>query len=167
MSTDEVEKALERHIAEGRLHLWSPSRRLPRRHGRLLLTREALTKVGTPWLEPENREPLRAEVRAVFDRFSAYGRGLIDLLDPLYGRAGIAQMKIMAPDPGVRLFGGALDPDTYIGTRLYWRDELPFKPAGQPGDIDYKTLGQELRQHWEAELADLPRINVDDLRMEL
>src|SRR4051812_24668230 len=91
---------------EARLHRWEPSRPILQRSAELYLAADARLRVASPWELPVDRESLRQSTQAAFDQFIEHGRARHSLFDPAYGRSGVAQMKIMAPTPGVRLFGG-------------------------------------------------------------
>jgi hypothetical protein len=140
-----------------RLHGWDPSRPISQRSAQLYLSSVAKSRVDVPWLAPVDREALRESTRGAFDQYVEHGRARLGLFDAAYGRSGITQMKILAPVPGVRLFGGFVDANCFVGLRLYLRDELPFKATGQKGRIDYKTLGEEMVAAWDALLPDVPR----------
>jgi hypothetical protein len=139
------------------LRRWEPSRPILGRSAELYLTQDAFSRVEGNWTSPLDREDLRQSTRSAFDQFIEHGRGRSGIFDPAYGRSGVAQMKVMAPEPGVRLFGGFIDPTHFVGIRLYLRDELPFKATGQKGRIDYKTLGEQMVAAWDGLLPGIPR----------
>jgi hypothetical protein len=147
---------------QSKLRRWEPSRPILARSGELFLARDPKLRVDTPWIQPIDREALRGATRAAFDQFIELGRARHGLFDPAYGRSGVAQMKIMAPIPGVRLFGGFVDATCFVGLTLFLRDELPYKATGQKGRIDYKTLGKQMVDAWDALLPGIPRLPMKD-----
>lgn len=144
----------------GALRRWSPSRPIAEEVAALFLAEQPTTRVDAPWID---REALRGQAKAAFDDFIENGRPLRGLFEESGGRTGLTQMKVMAPDPGIRLFGAFVHADCFVGLRLFHRDELPFKPTGQKGRIDYKTLTSELIQEWEMLFPNVRRIRIKDL----
>lgn len=137
-----------------KLVVWTPSRPVVARVGELYLTRKAHAR-----MMPANdgHDPLRTTAGAAFDQFVEGGAAAHRLFDDSWGRLGVAQLKVMSPDPGTRLIGGFINPQLFVGLRVYWRDELDFKATGQRGLIDYRTLGQEAAADWDALLPDVRR----------
>lgn len=121
-----------------------------------------MTRVEARWND-QGREGLRGQTKAAFDDFIENGRPPRGIFEESGGRTGIAQMKVLAPNPGVRLFGGFVHADCFVGLRLLHRDELPFKPTRQKGVIDYKALGQALVQEWDKLLPGVLRVRIKDL----
>ncbi|GAL95936.1 hypothetical protein AA0312_2908 [Acetobacter tropicalis NRIC 0312] len=140
--------------------MWKPSRPITKTRAFLFLTEDVASRVNNPW---DERESLRGRTKAVFDDFIENGRPNYGLFEESGGRNGIAQMKVMAPAPGIRLFGAFIHPSCFVGLRLFHRDELPFKPTGQKGRIDYKTLNSELIHEWVTLLPSVDRIRIKDL----
>lgn len=161
MASAEAEAALAACIDAQSLQLWTASRPVPAALGRLYLTRAPALGLRQP-LRADGRGALRAQTQAACDEFVQRGRTRLRRFDGLFGRSGIAQLKVLAPDPGSRLFGGFVDPDIFVGLRLCWRDSLPFKATGQQGDIDYRTLGEELRREWDALLPGIRPIPMSE-----
>ena len=141
---------------------WQPSRPITREVAVLVLAEQPMARIRTPWLAPD-REELRGQTEASFDDFIENGRPPFGLFKATFGRTGIAQMEVLAPKPGVRLFGGFADPQCFVGLRLFQRDDLPFKPTGQKGVIDYRTLGEMLLAEWQAALPGIAPMPIEDL----
>lgn len=146
-----------------KLHRWEPSRPILARSAELYLAADSWLRVHARWTLPVDNEALRQSTHAAFDQFIEHGRARRTLFDPAYGRSGVAQMKIMAPTPGVRLFGAFVDATCFVGIRLYLRNELPFKATRQKGSIDYKTLGEQIVAAWDALLPGIPRRPMNEL----
>lgn len=146
-------------VSRGALVPWRPSRPVAAEAARLFLTPDVRTRMAPA---SDGRDPLRAMASAAFDQFVELGTAVHNLFENSWGRLGVAQLKVMAPKPGARLIGGFVDPLLYLGVRLYWRDELDFKPAGQVGLIDYKTLGQAVAADWDAIAPGVARRNMKD-----
>ena len=141
---------------------WRPSRPIAGETAALFLAEQPVTRIGASWLDPE-REGLRGQTKAAFDDFIENGRPPRGLFKATFGRTGIAQMEVLAPKPGTRLFGAFVVSACFIGLRLLHRDELPFKATGQKGGIDYRTLGQTLAAEWAVMLPGLAPISIKDL----
>lgn len=140
--------------------MWRPSRPITRTVALLLLAEQVVNRVHELSAE---REQLHGKTKAVFDDFIENGRPPYGLFEESGGRTGLAQMKVMAPAPGIRLFGAFIHAHCFVGLRLFHRDELPFKPTGRKGNIDYKTLNSELIKEWEALLPNVTRLRIKDL----
>ncbi|HEY5105148.1 MAG TPA: hypothetical protein VII73_00080 [Caulobacteraceae bacterium] len=121
---------------------WAPRGRLVAERGRLLLASQPDKRMAREWNDGSvDREALRGRIEAVFDLFLERGGHGLRLFKSIGGRTGMCAMTILSPDPGARLIGGFLDGDTFVGLRLYRRDELPFKHAPNPARrpiIDWK-----------------------------
>lgn len=148
-------------IAErnGGLLRWTASRPISQVSAELILTPTVYAKLAHV---SDNRDSLREAARKAFDQFLELGSSVHRLFDNTWGRLGVAQMKILAPNPGSRLVGAFVDPQLFVGIRLYWRDELPHKPRAQSGVIDYRRLGEEVATEWDALLPGVRRLDMKD-----
>lgn len=145
--------------AQPTLTLWIPSRPVMAKPGSLHLTSGVMSRMERV---DDGRNELRVSASAVFDQFTELGALAHNLFDDSWGRSGVAQLKILSPDPGIRLIGGFVEPEIYVGLRIYWRDELDFKATGQKGLIGYEALGREAAAEWDALLPSVSRMPMKD-----
>lgn len=138
---------------------WVPSRAIAAYAGELYLTKAVHVRMNPA---NDGRDALRVATSAAFDQFVERGEAAHPLFDDSFGRLGVAQLKVLGPTPGTRLVGGFADPTLFVGLRIYWRDELPFRRTKQPGVIDYKTLGAEVATDWDALLPSILRMPMKD-----
>lgn len=161
MSTNAAAAALSAAIAAGTLHEWVPTGPLVGDAGTLYLASPAHGSATSAWVP--NLEPLRMKTHAMFDTFVEEGEDAHWMFDDSSGRLGIAQLKVMAPKPGVRLIGGFVDTVTFVGLRLYLRSQLPYKPTGQPGVINYRALWATALADWNKLLPGIPPVPMKNL----
>jgi hypothetical protein len=147
--------------AQSELRLWKPARPVVAKRGRLFLTEGVYLRLAPA---DDGRNNLRSAATAAFDQFVEGGASVHRLFQASWGRLGVAQLKIMSPNPGTRLIGGFLEAEVYVGLRIYWRDELNFKATGQIGKIDYKTLGQKVASEWDALMPDARRMPMKEFQ---
>ena len=121
-----------------------------------------MTRLSTPWPDAER---LRGQTEAACDDFIENGLPPRGLFKSTFGRTAIAQMEVLAPKPGTRLFGAFVESSRcFVVLRLMLRDELPFKPTGQIGIVDYRALGEQLVAEWDRLLPGVPRRPLKELR---
>ena len=145
------------------LERWIPLRPIIDQVAQLYLTRDARARMMPA---DDGRNVLRGTAGAAFDQFVELGTSAHELFHASWGRLGIAQLKVMSPDPGTRLIGAFVSPLLFVGLQLYWRDELDFKATGQQGLIDYKTLGKQAAAEWDTLLPGIRRQPMKDFKDE-
>jgi hypothetical protein len=83
------------------------------------------------WLEAEKEdlthENLRQKTRAFCDNFLAETITLEAALKAIGRKGTLLQMRVMSPEPGVRIIGALIENSIFVGTHLYLRDDIVFK----------------------------------------
>lgn len=128
--------------------VWEPSRPILHRSAFLCLTEQPRNLIERSWSD-QQRESLRGKTKAAFDFFTETGCPPYIQFKKVFGKTGIAQMQVLSPKPGIRLFGGFIkNGSCFLGLKLLFRDELPFKATQHSGKIDYRSLGEALTKEW-------------------
>jgi hypothetical protein len=103
------------------------------------------------WLETEKEdlahESLRQKTRAFCDNFLAETITLEAALKAIGSKDTLLQMRVMSPEPGVRIIGALIENSIFVGTHHYLRDEILFKhkPVAkqQKSWVDVQTDARE------------------------
>src|SRR6266545_4645334 len=132
--------------AAGEIKVWQPILKGAAARRILALDEDLYARLANPWGDPDSDlEALRQEIMAACDAFVNDTIALRALFDEIGGRLGVAEMKILAPDPGARIIGGFLHETVFVGCSLLRRDELPYKRNGDQTThalIDWETLNR-------------------------
>lgn len=150
MST--YERVRHKLIREGRLVVWQAGKHV-RQEKLFLVTPELHGRLERAWGSADDEmEARRQEVRATIESFVS-GAAPVSLLFKLIGgRKRVAEMRILSPGPGVRILGGFVKDDVFVGIVLKLREEVPFKRQPNPGTKgqDWRAVKAHVEQEWQA-----------------
>lgn len=145
-------------VASGVLIPWIPTTGY-RNVNLLALLRPTHNMLSAPWGDPESdAEEMRQKILATFDQFISDAAPLRLLFKEIGGKKGIAQMRILKPNPGARLIGAFLSNTVFLGAYLWRRDALPYS-----ADSEQTRLA---KRSWRNAIADAEtslRVNIGPL----
>jgi hypothetical protein len=143
------EQALREAIEAELLVPWKPTRRGFGSIRILAVERSVHGEILKPWGgDDSHEERLRQKVVTTFDNFVGDKFALRLVFKQTSKAFGTAAMRILSPNPGMRVMGGFLSETVFVGTSVWDRSNLPyrFRPEQtEQAKITHRELNEQTR----------------------
>ena len=151
-----------RALAQRRLFNWEPPDKSVSQVRILACSADVFKQLNDSWGNADDKnEVLRQSVVATCAAFVGGSTPSRLLFKNIGGRKAIAEMQILAPNPGVRIVGGFLDEDVFVALALYLRSEIAWKRGAFSNAsrlLEWKQVIELASHDWEAYLPDANRM---------
>ena len=113
---------------------------------------DLIQRLGEPWGGGDDElEVRRQETLAACSAFVDESAPLRVLFKVIGGRRAIAEMRVLAPNPGIRLIGGFLEQSVFVAVAMHFREEIAWKRAKtQPpsGTLEWRDVQDAADAKW-------------------
>ena len=156
MSTYELtrEAAFRGALREGRLLNWEPSRAAEKSSRIIAGPENVVGRLDRPW--GDGNDALEIRRQKVLAACSAFVEGKTPvriLFKSLSRKKRVAEMRVLAPKPGVRLVGCFLDDAVFVVFGIYFREEIDWRGNRSPGPsalLKWKDIKDKAEEDWAA-----------------
>jgi hypothetical protein len=169
MSTYELTRLRALRSAHERdlIRIWDPPVRTVRQRSAIYGASDAIQKLERPWGPGDDEDEVRRQVGlAACAAFVSETTPLQLLFKIVGGRNRIAELRVLAPKPGLRLVGGFMDERVYIILSIYRREEIAFKRNARASDglLQWQQIIEAARTQWETIFGEVTPVVPQQLR---